>query len=57
MIGFAGIRKQVHEPAASTQELHRNFTGRHGGAVRGCLSHLDLLPAEKSSDHGHFESE
>src|ERR1019366_9908010 len=47
--------QQVHEAAASTQEFHCDFTGRHRGTVRGCLCRLNLVPAEKFSDHGHFE--
>src|ERR1035441_9057424 len=49
--------QQVHEPAACTEEFHRGPTGRHARIVRRRLSHRNLLPVEKLSDHRHFEFE
>src|SRR6266571_3652982 len=47
--------QQVQEPATCIEEFHCGFTGRHGRTVRGRLSHLNLFPAEKFPNHGHFE--
>ena len=49
--------QQVHQPAACAEKFRRGLTRRHGRTVRRRLSHLNLLPAEKLPDHGHFELE
>src|ERR1035441_5648780 len=36
---------------------HRGLTGRHARTVGRRLTHLNLLPAEKFPDYGHFEFE
>jgi len=45
----------MNEPATCTEEFHCGFTGRHDRTVRGSFGHLNLFPAEKFPDHGHFE--
>jgi hypothetical protein len=46
---------QSDQPAARTEEFHCGFTDRHGGPVRLSLDYLNLFPAEKFPDHGHFK--
>ncbi|HEY4045742.1 MAG TPA: hypothetical protein VGM27_02655 [Acidobacteriaceae bacterium] len=49
--------QQVHEAAACIEEFHGGLTDSYARTVRPRLSHLNLLSAEKLSDHRHFEFE